>query len=349
MKASFDREFSRAGIWNWEQPRIEDELHYAQYAERKGLDSVWQGESRLVRDAMTVMGAYTQVTDEIDIAPGVTNCYTRNVALMAQTFSTLDELSGGRMKLGIGAWWDPLASQVGIERENPLRRMWEYCTVTNRLLELENVTYEGQTLSVDNIELDLVRGDREPRDVPIYVGATGEVMHKLTGELVGKGVAGGVFMNYLIPPEHNLRGLEMLKEGVEKQGGSLADVDRPQLIAVAMDEDPDEAIDAARGLATQYIGQQPHITKACGIDEEKADRIKAELGGWPASAEDIERASRLVSDDVVTNIVAAGTRDDVAERIRDYCAAGCTEPVVYPLTDNMEAVIDVLAEMKAEA
>ena len=349
MNAQFGREFSRAGIWNWEQPKIEDELHYAQYAEQQGLDSLWQGESRLVRDAMTVLGAYSQVTDEIDLAPGVTNCYTRNVALMAQTFSTLDELSGGRMKLGIGAWWDPLASKVGIDRKNPLRRMWEYCTVTRRLLDLETVTYDGATLDVEGIELDLVRGDAEPRDVPIYVGATGETMHKLTGELVGKGVAGGIFMNYLIPPEHNLKGLEKLKEGVEKQGGTMADVDRPQLIAVAMDEDPDVAVDAARGLATQYIGQQPHITKACGIDPEKGEQIKAELGGWPASSADIERASELVSDDVVRNIVAAGTKEDVIERIRDYCAAGCTEPVVYPLTDNMEAVIDALADAKAEA
>ena len=349
MNANFDREFTRAGIWNWEKPKIEDEIRYAQYAEEAGLDSVWQGESRLVRDAMTVMGAYTQVTDEIDIAPGVTNCYTRNVALMAQTFSTLHELSGGRMKLGIGAWWDPLASKVGIDRENPLRRMWEYCEVTKRLLDLENVTYEGDTLHVEDIELDLVRSDPEPRDVPIYVGATGPTMHKLTGELVGKGIAGGIFMNYIIPPEHNLKGLGKLKEGVEKQGGTMDDVDRPQLIAVAMDEDADVAIDAARGLVTQYIGQQPHITKASGIDPEKAEEIKSELGGWPASSEDIERASRLVSDDVVTNVVAAGTPDDMVERIRDYCEAGCTEPVVYPLTDNMEEVIDVLAEAKAEA
>ena len=339
--------FDRVGIWNWERPDIAEELHYAQYAEEQGLDSVWQGESRLVRDAMTVMGAYTQVTDEIDIAPGVTNCYTRNVALMAQTFSTLDELSGGRMKLGIGAWWDPLASNVGIDRENPLRRMWEYCTVTKRLLDLENVTYEGDTLSVENIELDLVRSNADARDVPIYVGATGPTMHKLTGELVGLGVCGGVFMNYLIPPEHNELGVEKLEEGVEKQGGTLADIDRPQLIAVSMDEDYDAAVENARHLVTQYIGQQPHIRKACGIDPERGEEIKEELGSWPAKEADIERASRLVDDDVVTNVVAAGTPDDVIERVGEYCEAGCTEPVVYSLGDNVEEVIDVFAEHKA--
>lgn len=343
-----DPEFDRIGIWNWERKNIEDELQYARYAEKKGFDSIWQGESRLVRDAMTILGAYTQVTDEIDIAPGVTNCYTRNVALMAQTFSTLQELSDGRTRLGIGAWWDPLASNVGIDRENPLRRMWEYCSVVRKLLDLENVTYEGETLRVENTELDLVRSDTSPRDVPIYVGATGPTMHKLTGELVGKGIAGGVFMNYLIPPEHNEVGMEKLTEGVEKQGGSIEDVDRPQLIAVSVDEDSQKAIDQARELVTQYIGQQPHIKDASGIDPELGDEIEQELGSWPATAEDIERTSRLVDDDIVTNIVAAGTPEEVVERVQDYCDTGCTEPVLYSLGDNVEEVIDIFAEYKSD-
>lgn len=336
-------EFDRLGIWNWERPDIKEEIEYARYAEQRGFDSVWQGESRLVRDAMTILGAYTEATDDIELATGVTNCYTRNVALMAQTFSTLWELSGGRVKLGIGAWWDPLAAQVGIDRGNALRRMWEYVTVTRRLLDLENVTYDGETLHVDGIELDLVRSDAEPRDVPIYVGATGLTMNKLTGELVGLGRAEGTFMNYLIPPSYNEKALEKLEEGVSKRGGSLEDVDRPQLIALSMDEDADVAIDRARGLATQYIGQQPHIPKAIGI-EDLAAEISDELGGWPATAEDIERASELVTDDIVTQIVAAGTPEDCVEKVNDYCDAGCTEPVIYTIGDNVKEVIDVFAE-----
>lgn len=343
-----DPTFDRLGIWNWESPSIEDEIHYAKYAEGKGFDTVWQGESRLVRDAMTIIGAYTQVTERIKFAPGVTNCYTRNVALMAQTFSTLHELSGGRAMLGIGAWWDPLASKVGIDRDNPLRYMWEYCTVLRRLLDLENVTYDGQFIQVDDIELDLVRANAEPRDVPIYIGATGLTMNKMTGELVGKGVVDGVYMNYLIPPEHNEKAMAKLKEGVEKQGGTIDDVDRPQLIAVSMDDDRDVAIDNARGLVTQYVGQQPHITKASGIDPEVGEQIGEELGGWPAKAEDIERASRLVPDEVVTNVVAAGTPEDCIQRVADYCDAGCTEPSLYSLGPNVEEVIDTFAQFRME-
>lgn len=341
-------EFEKLGIWNWERPDINDEIRYAQYADEIGFDSVWQGESRLVRDAMTILGAYTQVTEDVTIATGVTNCYTRNVALMAQTFSTLHELSDGRVQLGIGAWWDPLAEKVGIDRKAPLRRMWEYCTVTRKLLNLENVTYDGQTLSVDDVELDLVRGDPEPRDVPILIGATGMTMNKMSGELVGRGITNGVMMNYLIPPEHNERAVEKLTEGVESEGGSIEDVDRPQLIAVSMDEDVDVAIDTARPLVTQYVGQQPHIREACGIDEEVGEQVAEELGGWPADADDIERAGRLVSDEVVRNVVAAGTPTDCVERVQDYCEAGCTEPVLYSLGDNVEEMMDVFIEYKAD-
>ncbi|MFC6993438.1 LLM class flavin-dependent oxidoreductase [Haladaptatus sp. GCM10025707] len=343
-----DPTFDRLAIWNWERPDIREEIRYAKYAEDNGFDTVWQGESRLVRDAMTVMGAYTQVTDTIKFAPGVTNCYTRNVALMAQTFSTLHELSGGRAMLGIGAWWDPLASKVGIDRKNPLRYMWEYCTVLRKLLDLENVTYDGQFIDVDDIELDLVRANAEPRTVPIYIGATGLTMNKMSGELTGLGVVDGVFMNYLIPPSHNEQAMEALQKGVEKQGGSIDDVDRPQLIAVSMDEDRDVAIDNARGLVTQYIGQQPHIRKACGIDPEIGAQVEQELGGWPADAADIERASRLVSDEVVTNIVAAGTPDDCVTKVQEYCDAGCTEPALYSLGPNVEEVIDTFAPFKAD-
>ncbi|SIS17376.1 LLM class flavin-dependent oxidoreductase [Natronorubrum thiooxidans] len=343
-----DPTFDRLGIWNWESEDVADEIEYAKYAESKGFDSVWQGESRLVRDAMTIMGAYTQVTDSVKFGPGVTNCYTRNVALMAQTFSTLHELSGGRAMLGIGAWWDPLASKVGIDRQNPLRYMWEYCTVLRKLLDLETVTYDGQYIQVDDIELDLVRANAEPRTVPIYIGATGMTMNKMAGELVGNGTIDGVYMNYLIPPAHNERAMEKLTEGVEKQGGTIDDVDRPQLIAVSMDEDADVAIDNARGLVTQYIGQQPHITKASGIDPEVGEQVGEELGGWPASAEDIERASRLVPDEVVTNIVAAGTPEDCVQKVAEYCDAGCTEPSLYSLGPNVKEVIDVFAEFKAE-
>ena len=102
---------------------------------------MWQAESRLVREATVPMAAYAAVTERIEIGSGVVNNWTRNVGLLAATFSTLDDLAPGRVKLGIGAWWDPLAAKVGITRRKPLTAMRETVEAVRQLLALERVTY----------------------------------------------------------------------------------------------------------------------------------------------------------------------------------------------------------------
>ena len=179
------------------------------------------------------MAAFAAVTDRIAIGSGVVNSWTRNVGLLAATFSTLDDLAPGRIKLGIGAWWDPLASKVGIRRRRPVETMREMVEVTRRLLNMERVTYHGEFVDVDDIEIDIVHGDRSPKDVPIYIAATtGMKMMELAGE-----IGDGVLLNYLVGPGYNKEALEHLAAGAERAGRTLDDVDRPQLVVCSLDED----------------------------------------------------------------------------------------------------------------
>jgi 5,10-methylenetetrahydromethanopterin reductase len=96
-------------------------MSYAQYAEQRGFEAVWQAESRLVRDAIVPMAAFAAVTERLHVGSGVINNWTRNIGLLAATFLTLDDLAPDRIICGIGAWWDPLAKNVGIDRRKPLR------------------------------------------------------------------------------------------------------------------------------------------------------------------------------------------------------------------------------------
>ena len=107
---------------------ISQGIELVQYAESKGFDAVWQADSRLVRDAVVPMAAFAATTDRIKIGSGVIDCWTRNPARLASTFSTLDDLAPGRMICGLGAWWDPLAAKVGIDRARPLTVMREVVT-----------------------------------------------------------------------------------------------------------------------------------------------------------------------------------------------------------------------------
>src|SRR2546428_1421661 len=115
-------------------------MDHVRFAEQRGFEAVWQAESRLVREATVPMAAFAAVTDRIKIGSGVVNNWTRNVGLMASTFSTLDELAPGRIMLGIGAWWDPLASKVGIRRTRPPPAPRGDVDVARRLLGLERGT-----------------------------------------------------------------------------------------------------------------------------------------------------------------------------------------------------------------
>jgi 5,10-methylenetetrahydromethanopterin reductase len=328
----------RVALYLQDKHPIREGMEYARYAEERGFEAVWQAESRLVREATVPMAAYAAVTERIRVGSGVVNNWTRNVGLLAATFSTLDDLAPGRIILGIGAWWDPLASKVGIHRRRPLQAMRETVEATRRLLAMERVTYHGEFVHLTDVEIDIVHGDRSPKDVPIYIGATGMRMMELAGE-----IADGVVLNYMVSPEYNRQALEHLAAGAARAGRSVQDIDRPQLVVCSLDRDREVALDLARELLTQYLGQQPHIMKASGVDPGLIEEIGKVLT-WPAGPEDIRRAMKLVPDEAVQMIAAAGTAEECRAKVREYVAAGCTCPILYPLGEDVRAMIDAFAD-----
>jgi 5,10-methylenetetrahydromethanopterin reductase len=149
-------------------------------------------------------------------------------------------------------------------------------------------------------------------------------------------------MNYLVSPQYNEKALSHIEKGARKAGRALDDVDRPQLVVVSMDQDREKALDNARELVTQYLGQQPHIMKASGVSDEVLDRIHSVLT-WPATEEQIRVAMKLVPDEVVQLITASGTPEECVAKVREYTDTGSTCPVLYPLGDNVRMMIDAFA------
>ncbi|HEY6074434.1 MAG TPA: LLM class flavin-dependent oxidoreductase [Anaerolineales bacterium] len=328
----------RVALYLQDSHNLRDGLDYVRYAEARGFEAVWQAESRLVRDAIVPMAAYAAVTERLKVGSGVINNWTRNIGLLAATFLTLDDLAPNRVICGIGAWWDPLASNVGIDRKKPLLAMRETVEVMRRLLNMERVTFHGEFHHVEGIELDVVHGRREPRNIPIMIGATGDLMMEMTGE-----IADGCVMNYCVPPEYNDRALEMLDKGARKAGRSLDDLDRPQLIVCSVDEDHDTAIETTKMLLCQYLAQQPHIAKASGVATEVVQQIQSILG-WPATKEQITQAKSLVPDDLVDRITASGTPEEARRKVAEYSKRGCTCPILYPVGGNFRLLIDTFAQ-----
>jgi 5,10-methylenetetrahydromethanopterin reductase len=328
----------RVALYLQDAHPIRDGMRYVRLAEACGFEAVWQAESRLVREASIPLAAFGAVTERIKLGSGVVSMWVRNPAFLAATFSTLDDLAPGRVILGIGAWWDPLAAKVGVSRDRPLRAMREIVTVVRALLAGETVTFNGDFVHLDGVELDYVHQERRPKDVPIVIGATGMQMMQLAGE-----IADGALLNYLVSPEYNAEALDALAFGAAKAGREIDDIDRPQLVVCSMDEDRDAALGAARLLVTQYLGQQPHLMKASGVPADLLDAIGGVLS-WPATHQQVIAASALVSDDVVQLITASGTPDECRAKVDEYVKAGCTCPVLYPLGADVEQMIDAFRD-----
>ena len=327
----------RVALYLQDAHELRDGLDYVRYAEQRGFEAVWQAESRLVRDAIVPMAAYAAVTERLKVGSGVINNWTRNIGLLAATFLTLDDLAPNRIICGIGAWWDPLAKNVGIERRKPLLAMRETVELLRRLLRLERVTFHGEFHRVDGIELDVIHGRREPRQVPIMIGATGLQMMELAGE-----IADGVVLNYCVPPEYNDDALEHIERGARQAGRRLEDLDRPQLVVCSVDPDRERALETSRELLTQYLAQQPHIAKASGVAPQVVAEIQSILG-WPATHEQIQQAKHLVSDELITRITASGTPEEARAKVQQYIDHGATVPILYPVGGDVRLLVDTFS------
>ncbi|MBI3734603.1 MAG: LLM class flavin-dependent oxidoreductase [Chloroflexi bacterium] len=317
---------------------IHDEFAFARYAEARGFDALWQADTRLARDCISMMGALAAITTRLTIGSGVLPIWPRNAATLAATFSTLWEMAPGRIICGLGAWWEPITSKVGIKRTRPLQAMREVVTVLRKLFAREVVTWRSEFIHLDEVELDIIHGDTAPRPIPIYIGATGDKMLELAGE-----IADGVVLNYMVSSAYIRRAVEHVRAGAERAGRALGAIARPELIVVSMDKNREAALDLSRELLVQYLGQEPHIMKASGVSQELLDKVHAVLA-WPATKAEVTQAMRLVPDEVVQLVTASGTPTECIAKISEYLAAGCTCPIVYSLQDDARPLMDALVE-----
>lgn len=310
------------------------------WAEEHGFEGVWVGEGRLATSAVIPMTLIAANTKRIKVGSGILPYRTRNAALLAVTFKTLDDLAPGRMRLGLGPWWEPLATRTGLPNRKPLLAMREVITVCRELLAGRSVTFKGEFVDVDDIRFDGPDDDDgRAYPVPIYIGAVRMGMVQLSGE-----IADGVLLDFLVPPSYNVEAMDAVRRGAAISGRSLDGFEVPQLVAASIDDnDPASAVDDCRAFLTQYIAQQPHITETCGAEPELIDAIKAELR-WPATKAEIRHTMRLVPDSLVHSVCACGTSTQALDKISEWVDAGCTEPAITSLSPRPIDTLEALAK-----
>jgi 5,10-methylenetetrahydromethanopterin reductase len=334
----------RVALYLQDKHDIRYELEIAKYAEERGFSEIWQADTRLARDCIVMMSALLTVTKKLRFGSGVLPIWTRNPAVIAASWSTMWELGGkymdrGRVMLGLGAWWEPIAGRVGVDRRSPLKAMREHVESIRQLFTMQEVSYEGEFVHLDRVKLDVAFGDTSPRDIPIYIGATGDKMLEMAGQ-----ICDGVVLNYVVSVDYIKKAVALVEKGAQKAGKTLADVDRPELLVCCLsDKDPAAAMAEGKKLVAYYLATEPHIMKASGVSEELLEKVQA-IMSWPATEEDYIRASKVIPDEVVRELMAVGTSGECRAKVREYVDAGVTCPILYPMMDDIKPVVDAFAD-----
>lgn len=335
---------TRFALYLQDKHPMQYELEMVRYAEARGFSEIWQADTRLARDCIVMMSAFLANTQRLRFGSGVLPIWTRNPAVIAATWSSMWELGGkvdgrGRVMLGLGAWWEPIAGRVGVRREKPLKAMREYIESIRQLFSMQEVSYEGEFVHLNQIRLDVAYGETSPRDIPIYLGATGDKMLELAGE-----ICDGAVLNYVVSVDYIKRAIGLVEQGARKVGKSIKEIDLPELLVCCLsDKDPQAAMAEGKKLVAYYLATEPHIMKASGVSEELLEKVQSLLT-WPATEADYIRAAKEIPDEVVRDLMAVGTSVECRAKIKEYIDAGVTCPILFPIMPDIRPVVDAFAE-----
>jgi 5,10-methylenetetrahydromethanopterin reductase len=273
-------------------------LDLAVEAERLGYRWLWVNDERLERDPFTVLAAMAERTERVRLGPGVTNPYSRHPALVASAMATLDELSGGRAVLGLGAGGTNHRA-LAIERTAPVAALREAIQLVRALWAGESVTVEGRVVRTSEARLDF----EAPRpQLPVYLGARGPRVLELAGELADGAIVGNVATS-----EGWEYALGRIAAGAARAGRGLADVRLTAWLYACIDDDEERAVDAIRPMAATSLVTSRPVLAELGIEMPAGFASVMEARGWSLARNVVTEAGATLPAELVRRFGLAGT------------------------------------------
>ncbi len=320
----------------------EQQLEIVQEAERIGYDSVWAAEA-YGSDTATVLAWLAAGTERIHLCSGIFQIPARSPAMTAMTAATIDQLSGGRFRLGLG----PSGPQVsegwhGVRFARQLQRTREYVDVVRMALRRERLEYHGET-----IELPLPDGPGKAlkltispvqEEIPIYLAAIGPKNVALTGE-----IADG-WLPVFLAPEHLDVVMAPLEEGAQRAGRTLDDFDIAPTVNVLISDDVEAARDAMRPILALYVG-------GMGSREKNFYNALVQRYGFEDAAREVqdlyldgkkEEAAAALPPELIDTVTLCGPQDRVRDRLAVYAQAGVGTLAVSPMAFDAESRLEQL-------
>lgn len=321
----------------WGQRGQGEDLAVVREAERLGFSVVWAAEA-YGSDAVSVLAWVAAQTSTIDVGSAVLQIPARSPAMTAMTAATLDALSGGRFRLGLGVS-GPQVSEGwhGVRFAKPLARTREYVDIVKLALSRERVRYDGDTYQLPlpdgpgkalHLMLHPVR-----EHIPIYLAAIGPKNLELTGE-----IADG-WQPVFFAPEHSGESLDRIRAGRAKAGKTLDGFDISANLPIVVGDDPATCADPVRPYAALYVG-------GMGSREQNFYNALATRMGFGAAAEQVQErylardyagAAAAVPFEFIDATALLGPVERIADRLQALAAAGVTTASLMVDGDTTEA------------
>lgn len=311
-----------------------EQVRLAKAAETAGYRSVWAAEA-YGSDVVTMLTWIAAQTDTIDVGSAIMQIPGRSPAMTAMTAATLDSLTEGRFRLGLGIS-GPQVSEGwhGVRFAKPLARTREYVDIVRLALSRQTVRYAGEhfTLPLPDGPGKALKLMLHPyrQDIPIYLAVIGPKNLELTGEIADGWL--GVFF----APEHAETSLAHLRAGAAKVGRTLRDFDVVANVPVVVGDDLDACAEPLRGYTALYVG-------GMGSRTQNFYNALARRMGYQDAAERIQtlyldkrhrEAMAAVPRDLIDQTALIGPRERIAERLHAYADAGVTTLNVTPFADD---------------
>ncbi len=297
-------------------------VDWLRHAEKLGCSMAFSAEAWW-SDAVTPLAFLADKTNTIKLATGIMQTTARTPAMTAMTALTLHDLSGGRFVLGLGASGPQVVEGLHGVKYNPaLSRLRDTVNICRMIFRGEKVTYAGKSiqLPLPDSEGKAIKIAHEPTDIPIYLATLGPNSLRYTGE-VANGWLGTSFS-----PDHPEAHLDYLREGAEKAGRSLDDIDLCVSTRIEIGDDLETMIDKRRPAVAFNMGGMGSADTNFYNDAFKragyADDARAIQQLWLNGKR--EEAARRVPDAMVTEFQVLGPRELIKQRLMKYRDAGIT-------------------------
>ncbi|MET7641566.1 LLM class F420-dependent oxidoreductase [Streptomyces sp. NPDC005438] len=320
-----------------------DNLEVAREADRLGYAVCWAAEA-YGSDAPTVLSWVAAQTERIDVGSAIFQIPARTPAMTAMTAATLDSLSGGRFRLGLGVS-GPQVSEgwYGVRFDRPLARTREYVEIVRKAMSRERLTHEGEHWT-----LPLPDGPGKPikltvhpvrERVPLYIAAIGPRNLEQTGE-----IADGALLLFFAPEHAEETSLAPLRAGRAKVGADLDGFDVCPTVPLALGEDVNALADTFRPYTALYVGGMGsrkqnfynRLAQRMGYEKEAAEIQDKYLSG------DKEGAAAAVPHSLIDSTTLLGPVERIAERMTAYAEAGVTTLSLNPSGFTLEERIAAL-------